>query len=68
VDGGISVQQFADGAVDVVDAAAQQNRLQAASGVPGSACGKGIGGQRVVLLSSCPCGRWTSGGDLPPGS
>jgi len=46
VDGGVTVEQFAGGPVDVVDAAPQQNRLQAASGVPGGACWKGIGGQR----------------------
>jgi len=57
VDGGVTVEQFAGGPVDVIHAAAQQNRLQASPGVPGRACGKGIGEQRVVLLSSCPCGR-----------
>jgi hypothetical protein len=41
VDGGVAVEQFAGAAVDVVGAAAQQNRLQAASGVPGGACGNG---------------------------
>lgn len=44
VEGGVSVQQFAGGPVEVVDAAAQQNRLQAAARVPGGACG-GVGGQ-----------------------
>jgi hypothetical protein len=41
VDGGVAVEQFAGKAVDVVGAAAQQNRLQAASGVAGGACGNG---------------------------
>ena len=53
VDGGVAVEQFAGSPVEVVDAAAQQNRLQAATRVPGGACG-GIGGQGVVLLSSVP--------------
>ena len=46
VDGGVAVEQFAGGTVDVVDAAAQQDGLQAAAGVPDCACGDGIGGQR----------------------
>jgi hypothetical protein len=45
VDGGVAVDQFAGAAVDVVGAAAQQNRLQAPSGVPGGTCGD-RGGQR----------------------
>ena len=45
VDGGVAVDQFAGAAVDVVGAAAQQNRLQAPSGVPDGACGD-RGGQR----------------------
>src|SRR5919109_1099786 len=44
VDGGVAVDQFAGAAVDVIGAAAQQNRLQAAAGIPGGACGNG--GQR----------------------
>ena len=39
VDGGVTVDQFAGAAVDVVGAAAQQNRLQAPSGVPDDTCG-----------------------------
>jgi hypothetical protein len=67
VDSGIAVEQFAGGAVDVIDAATQQNRLQAPARVLSGACG-GIVGQRVVLLSSSPCGRWeTSGGKPQPG-
>ena len=46
VDGGVAVQQFPGGAVDVIDAATQQNRLQAPARVPGGACGDGGGGQR----------------------
>lgn len=57
VDGGVAEEQFAGGAIDVIDAATQQNRLQAAARVPGGTCGDGISGQRVVLLSSGPCGR-----------
>ncbi len=45
VDGGVTVEQFAGGSVDVVDATAQQNRLQAPTRMPGRACGW-IGGQR----------------------
>ena len=45
VDGGVAVDQFAGAAVDVVGAAAQQNRLQAPSGVPDGTCGD-RGGQR----------------------
>src|SRR5262249_39989929 len=51
VDGGVAVQQFAAGPVDVIDAATQQNRLQASPGVAGGAYGDGVGGQRVALLS-----------------
>jgi hypothetical protein len=43
VDGGVTVQQFASGTVDVIDAATQQNRLQASSGMPDGACGDGDG-------------------------
>ena len=57
VDGGIAVDQFSGAPVDVIDAATEQNRLQASSGVPGSACREGMGGQRLVLLSSGPCGQ-----------
>ena len=39
VDGGVAVEQLAGAAVDVIGAAAQQNRLQAPSGVPDGACG-----------------------------
>jgi hypothetical protein len=46
VDGGVAVQEFPSGAVDVIDAAAQQNRLQAPAKVPGGACRDGGGGQR----------------------
>ena len=46
VDGGVAVQQFAGGAVDVVDAATQQDGLQASAGVPDGACRGGVGGQR----------------------
>ena len=63
VDGGVAVDQFAGAAVDVVDAAAQQNRLQAPSGVPDGTCGDG-GGQRWY---SSRRRAWTSGGMLQPG-
>jgi hypothetical protein len=46
VDGGVAVEQFAGGPVDVINAATQQNRLQASPGVPDRACGDGVGGQR----------------------
>src|SRR5262249_38488667 len=46
VDGGVAVQQFSGGAVDVIDAATQQNRLQAATRVPSAAHGDGGSGQR----------------------
>src|SRR6476660_9127760 len=69
VDSVVAVQQLPGGAVDVIDAATQQNRLQASARVPGDACRDGGGGQRVVLLSSGPCGRWwTSGGKPQPGA
>ena len=68
VDGGVAVQQFPGGAVDVIDAATQQNRLQTAARVPGGARGDGRW-TKAVLLSSGPCGRWwTSGGNLRPGA
>jgi len=54
VDGGVAVDQFAGAAVDVVGAAAQQNRLQAPSGVPDDTCGD-RGGQR--RYSPRRCGR-----------
>jgi hypothetical protein len=47
VDGGVAVQQFPGGAVDVIDAATQQNRLQAAARVPSGARGDGGSGQRL---------------------
>jgi len=61
VDGGIAVQQFAGGAIDVIDAAAQQNRLQASPGVLG-ACEGGVGGQRWCFPRRALAGGWTSGG------
>ena len=68
VNGGVAVEQFAGGPVDVVDATAQQNRSQAAARMASGACG-GIGEQRVVLLSSCPCGRGRASGGKPrPGA
>ena len=62
VDGGVAVDQFAGAAVDVVGAAAQQNWLQAPSGVPDGTCGDG-GGQRRYSSRRA----WTSGGMLQPG-
>ena len=41
VDGRVAVEQFAGGTVDVIDAATQQDGLQASSGVPDCACGDG---------------------------
>ena len=67
VHGRVAVDQLAGGPVDVIDTATQQHRLQAATGVPDRACGNGGGGQKVVLLSSGPRGRWTSGGRPQPG-
>src|SRR5262249_12927053 len=46
VDGGVAVQEFPGGAVNVIDAATQQNRLQAPARVPGGARRDGVGGQR----------------------
>jgi hypothetical protein len=46
VDGCIAVQQFPGGPVDVIDATAQQDGLQAAARVPGRAGGDGGVGQR----------------------
>jgi hypothetical protein len=46
VDGVVAVEQSAGGAVDVIDAATQQDWLQASSGVAGGACGDVVGGQR----------------------
>ena len=62
VDGGVAVDQFAGAAVDVVGAAAQQNRLQAPSGVPDGTCGD-RGGQRWYSSRRAR----TSGGMLQPG-
>jgi hypothetical protein len=62
VDGGVAMEQFAGSPVEMVDAAAQQNRLQAATRIPGGACG-GIGGQEWSSSRRCPYGRdGTSGG------
>src|SRR6266487_445631 len=46
VEGGVAVQEFPGGAVDVIDAATQQNRLQAPARVPSGARGNGGSGQR----------------------
>lgn len=46
VDGGVAVDQLAGAAVDVIGAAAQQNGLQAPSGVSDGACGDRGGEQR----------------------
>ena len=62
VDSGVAVDQFASAAVDVIGAAAQQNRLQAPSGVPDGTCGD-RGGQRRYSSRR----TWTSGGMLQPG-
>jgi hypothetical protein len=62
VDGGVAVDQFAGAAVDVVGAAAQQNRLQAPSGVPDGTCGDRVGKGGTPLVG---CGR--AGGMLQPG-
>jgi hypothetical protein len=45
VDGGVTVEQFTGGPVNVIDTAAQQNRMQAATRLPGRTCGE-VGGQR----------------------
>jgi hypothetical protein len=45
VDGRIAVQQFPGGAVDVIDAAAQQDGLDAPARLPGGASGEWEGGQ-----------------------
>ena len=45
VDSGVAVQQFPGGAVDVIDAATQENRLQAPARMRSGACGGGGGGQ-----------------------
>jgi hypothetical protein len=64
VDGGVAVEQFAGGSIDVIDAAAQQNRLQASARMPDGACRDGIGGQRWYSSRRAPCGaEWTSGGE-----
>ena len=65
--GRVAVDQLAGGPVDVIDAATQQHGLQASPGVPDRACRGGDGWAKAVLLSSCPCGRWTSGGRPQPG-
>jgi len=44
--GRVAVDQLAGGPVDVIDTAAQQHGLQAATGVPDRTCGNGAGGQR----------------------
>jgi hypothetical protein len=62
VDGGVAVQQFASGTVDVIDAAAQQDWLQAAARMPGGTCRYGVGGQRWCSSRRALAGRWTSGG------
>jgi hypothetical protein len=46
VDGRITVQQFPGGSIDVIDAAAQQDRLGAPACLPDAASGAGKYGQR----------------------
>jgi hypothetical protein len=46
VDGRVAVQQFPGGAVDVIDAAAQQDGLDAPACLPDAANGEGKDGQR----------------------
>jgi len=46
VDGRVAVQQFPGGAVDVIDAAAQQDRLDAPACLPDAPSGEGNDGQR----------------------
>jgi hypothetical protein len=46
VDGGVTMEQFAGGSVDVIDAATQQDWSQASSGVSGVPAVVGTGGQR----------------------
>ena len=63
VDGRIAVQQFPGGAVDVIDAAAQQDGLDAPACMPGGTSGGGDGGQRWCSSRRALAGRgWTSGG------
>src|SRR5579871_2414797 len=62
VDGGVAVEQFPGGPVDVIDTATQQNGLQAAAGMPDSACRDAIGGQRWYSSRRALAGGWTSGG------
>jgi len=50
VDGGVAVQQFPGGAVDVIDAATQQNRLQAPARIPSGARRNRDNGQRRTPL------------------
>jgi hypothetical protein len=57
VDGRIAVQQFPGGAVDVIDAAAQQDGLDAPACLPDGTSGEGKDGQ-----GGAPLVGWTSGG------
>jgi hypothetical protein len=66
VDGGVAVEQFAGGPVDVVDAAAEQNRLQASTRMPGRSC-RGIGGQRWYSSRRAFAGGGRAEADLLPG-
>src|ERR1019366_3537786 len=54
VHGGVAVQQLPGGTVDVIDTAAQQDRLQAPACVPGRARGDGDGGQRQYSSRHSP--------------
>ena len=67
VDGGVAVQQFAGGPVDVIDAAAQQNRSQASPGVLGT-CEGGVGGQSWYSSRRALAGGGRAEADLPPGA
>src|SRR6266571_6651326 len=46
VHGRVAVEQFAGGTVDMIDAATQQDGLQASSGMPDCACGDGDSEER----------------------
>jgi hypothetical protein len=60
------MEQFARGAVDVIDAATQQDGLHASAGAPDGVCGVGGDGQRRNSSRRALAGGWTSGGKPQP--
>src|SRR5204863_9732325 len=68
MDGGIAMQQFPGGAIDVIDATAQQDRLNTPACLPGVASGEGKDGQRWCSSRRALAGGGRAEADLWPGA